>query len=211
MQIKRLFYGICLLALSAGWASCDDADSDAARAAGFAGYYRIVSIRSDDPVDVNNDGQESNDLYREFNSPYYLNGKAEPDFHYYFDQYGSYAEVRPMADQPKNVQLIEPRVPGQLVVDDMESDSKPFLITYNADLAAYLYTFTDTDEVLLEAAGGQTPRSPEFDRLHRVGNKGFVLEGKATFFNFKTSRWIETKVKIDYLKVEETNKAPVTP
>lgn len=210
MKTNRLFYWICLLALSIGWTSCDDTESQAARAAEFAGYYRIVSIRSDDPVDVNNDGQESNDLYGEFNSPYYLNGKAEPGFHYYFDQYGSYAEVRPMADQPQNVQLLELHIPSQVVNEETEFNTEPWLMLYNADLTAYYYTLTDTDEVRLELAGGQTSRSPQIDRLQRVGDKGFVVEGKATFFNFKTGRWMETKVKIDYLKVEEKDEALAT-
>lgn len=211
MKTNRLVYRLCLLAVAFGLAGCDDTDSQADLAAGFAGYYRIVSITSYDAVDLNNDGQESPDLYAELSSPYYLDGKAQPDFHYYFDQYGSYAEVRPMADQPKNVLLMEPRVPHQVISERSEFNDKPLLMLYNADLTAYDYTFLAADEVLLEAAGGLTPRSPRFDRLRRISDKGFVLEGKASFFNFKTSRWIETQVKIEYLKVEEPADAVPAP
>lgn len=211
MKTNRLVYWICLLAVSCGWAGCDDSDSQADLAARFAGYYRIISITSSDALDLNNDGQETYDVYGELSSPYYLNGKVEPEFHYYFDQYGSYAEVRPMAGQPKNVQLIEPRIPRQVVNESTEFNSKPYLMMYNADLTTYDYTFLTADEVLLEAAGGLTPHSPAFDQLHRTSDKGFVLEGKASFFNFKTNRWIETQVKIDYLKVEEPDDALVTP
>src|SRR5690606_2586921 len=72
--MKNLLYFLPFLLLS-----CSD-EAPEPYVNTLAGYYRITSITTETPIDLNLDGVESTDYYAEITSPHFFNGKDKEGF-----------------------------------------------------------------------------------------------------------------------------------
>src|SRR5438128_5331539 len=71
----------------------------------LSGYYKVVSITSDKPVDMNNDQTQSTDVFSEIAGPYHSTDGSNTLF-YHFDQQSSFMEARPLKGSMNSSRLI---------------------------------------------------------------------------------------------------------
>ena len=80
----------------------------------FRGYYKITSIVSETPIDLNNDGLKSNNILEEISSPHTTLNGVYPNF-YNAENGNNFAEVRPLVEQSNSTQFISFNFPEQYI------------------------------------------------------------------------------------------------
>ena len=97
--MKHIHY--LLLSVLLAFSSCQN-NEETVIENNFKGHYKITAMESDQPLDLNNDGISSSNLYEEIAAPVHGNNKDEtPIPFYHFEEWSNYAEVRPaFDDQP---------------------------------------------------------------------------------------------------------------
>src|SRR5690606_6197750 len=88
--MRKIFYLVPLLVLS-----CSEDDVIKPYKNTLAGNYRIASVTTDIPLDINLDGVESTNYYEELSGLHYFNGKeADGVIMTNLNSYGFQAELR---------------------------------------------------------------------------------------------------------------------
>lgn len=187
--------------------SCSDNQEKDIRTNDFVGHYEIVSMTAEQPVDLNNDGVQSLDLYAEISTPYHLNNEETLIARYDFSQWSSYAEVRPTSLQWVDIKLIILSIPRQRIQSSFlnESPTIPCLALYDQVGDNYFYEFTPDDEIILQHIGSKSDESEEWGELpslKRIDKNAFSVELKMKLFDFKSEKWIEISVVLVYSKRE---------
>ena len=91
--MKHIHY--LLLSVLLAFSSCQN-NEETVIENNFKGHYKITAMESDQPLDLNNDGISSSNLYEEIAAPVHGNNKDEtPIPFYHFEEWSNYAEVRP--------------------------------------------------------------------------------------------------------------------
>lgn len=200
MKIYYFVFSLLFISL----ASCSNDQEQNVKVADFEGYYEIVSMNSEQLVDLNNDGIQSQNLYMEIKNPYYLNEKENPISFYNFNQYSSYAEVRPTSLHSTDTQLILLKLPYQNIQYAYSDGVRniPYLMMYSQDCGSYLYEFTFNDEISLQNITPEARRMGEVVRLKRMNKSEFSVELIAQLFDFKCKEWIATSTVVVYRKVK---------
>ena len=91
--MKHIHY--LLLSVLLAFSSCQN-NEETVIENNFKVHYKITAMESDQPLDLNNDGISSSNLYEEIAAPVHGNNKDEtPIPFYHFEEWSNYAEVRP--------------------------------------------------------------------------------------------------------------------
>lgn len=113
----------------------------------IAGYYKTVSMVSNKPADLNNDGVKSINLFAEITAP--LTGPwPVPVSFYDFNQWISFVEVRPLPDQSSPAKFIAFKFPTQ-VFQDTINNSQRILFGYFQEFNNYSYEIDSDDRITL--------------------------------------------------------------
>ena len=112
--MKHIHY--LLLSVLLAFSSCQN-NEETVIENNFKGHYKITAMESDQPLDLNNDGISSSNLYEEIAAPVHGNNKDEtPIPFYHFEEWSNYAEVRPAFDDQPDYQLLLLRLPLQEII-----------------------------------------------------------------------------------------------
>ena len=172
----------------------------------FGGMYKITSMQSENPLDLNNDGIQSFDLYEEIAAPVYSSKNTsdqEAIPFYHFDEWSNYAEVRPAFHDQSDYPLLLLKLPLQEISN--EGSDTPFLTFYGHDLSDYEYTRTDNSRVDLKLVTPSAVRLGVVERLERMDKDNFVVSMTARFFDFSTRKWIYTPITVTYKRVTDSS------
>lgn len=199
-EVKYIFF-LLLGSLTAG--SCRRDDTTVGN--DFGGLYKVTDLVADRPLDLNDDGTSSLDLYAEISEPFrpFQEGSV-PFLRYDFDQPGNYAEVRPaFADQPGR-RLILPRLPWQDIY--YIEQTEPRLAFYGHDPSCYEYTLTRGPRVDVRLVDPGAVRLGTIARLERTGKDTFEIGMTAHLFDFATLRWTDVALTATYRRVQPTDR-----
>jgi hypothetical protein len=166
----------------------------------ISGRYEIVSFVSDTPLDLNNDGIKSNNLYAEISGAHHTPDNKQIPF-YDFHSPGSYMEVRPLENSNNDAKLLRFNIPEQYI--DEFQPGEYYLGQYLRQGVYHYYklngrssdvelTNTDADA---ELEGIPTKLEIEIDGT-------LNLEMTKKFFDFVDSQWIQANVTIIYREVD---------
>lgn len=163
----------------------------------FKGHYKIVKMTADRAFDLNNDGVQSSDLYAEISAPMYTgNPDDKPIPFYIFDQWISYAEIRPAFEDQIDYQLALFNLPIQLL--DIDKDSGLRFFSYSQDMASYVYSFTSNGDITLTQGNPGTNELIQVEGIDRIDKDTFILTAQAKYYDFKDKQWFETQMQVTY-------------
>lgn|SRR5690606_10829554 len=201
--MRKIFYLVPLLVLS-----CSEDDVIKPYKNTLAGNYRIASVTTDIPLDINLDGVESTNYYEELSGLHYFNGKeADGVIMTNLNSYGFQAELRPSKDNIEFgnlTQFVNFNFPVQWVVraDYNDEDSAVLQYSYEGSFNGYMYEFTTSNEINL--TGGKNPYNSGFiEKMIQVDENHFVLEMNLSVFKYNEKRWVTTKATTVYKRYYE--------
>jgi len=203
--MKNTISLLSLIILSLFVVSCTSDDNDI-EVNDFKGYYKIKSISSSLPVDLNNDGLQTTDYLQEIKSIYISYNGKEIDYRYDNEVRPNFAEARPTKNQTNNTPFLDIQFPTQRI-DSIFQGNDNFAILnmeYTTMHTALIYKLTNNDIAI---------ETDPFDEFEYYGIKNFVITriNKAEFeisfdfkvYDFTESKWIETNLSSQYTKVPE--------
>jgi hypothetical protein len=187
--------------------SCNS-DKDENLVNDFRGYYKITSIISETPIDLNNDGLKSTNLLEEITSPHTTLNGVFPNF-YNPENGNNFAEVRPLVGQSNSTQFIAFNFPEQSISylnNDLEMNI-PILMHYSTSMnAGIVYEFINQNEIRI------IDNNPEWNSqfgaiksLIRIDKNNFEIDLDKKMFDFSSKQWTDLKVKAQYKKVGLSN------
>jgi hypothetical protein len=187
--------------------SCNS-DKDENLVNDFRGYYKITSIISETPIDLNNDGLKSTNLLEEITSPHTTLNGVFPNF-YNPENGNNFAEVRPLVGQSNSTQFIAFNFPEQSISylnNDLEMNI-PILMHYSTSMnAGIVYEFINQNEIRI------IDNNPEWNSqfgaiksLIRIDKNNFEIDLDKKMFDFSSKQWMDLKVKAQYKKVGLSN------
>ena len=168
----------------AGFTSCSKEDGAEESSTELAGEYTLVSMTSDVPVDLNNDGIASTNLMDELGGA--INGE-NPDL-----------EITPVLLDNELVQVINFYLPHPTV--DLSQPNMP-TVEYSIKGIGYQYEYNkETNKITVEGAGSSGP-VPAPGQLETVevteeGDLGAVII--KYYYDFATGKWIELTITCEY-------------
>lgn len=161
----------------------------------FAGRYEIVSITSGQPLDLNNDGIASNDLYSEYSAIFhYENAPYLPQPFVFTDSY-NYADFK--------FNKADFRFPCQYF-NDYPNAPVP-LRAYNWGFRIMKYQLTDSGEVIISSDVFPDNKTPEENMgyvrsLTRLNKDFFQVDMTLQIYDFKQLKWVITPVSAVYAR-----------
>lgn len=174
----------------------------------FRGYYKITSIVSETPIDLNNDGLKSNNILEEISSPHTTLNGVYPNF-YNAENGNNFAEVRPLVEQSNSTQFISFNFPEQYISylnDDLELNI-PILMHYTKSMNIdYKYEFINQNEIkIINNNPEWNSQFGEIKSLTRIDKNNFEIDLDKKMFDFSSKQWMFLKVKAHYQKVGISN------
>lgn len=163
----------------------------------FKGHYKIMKMTADRAFDLNNDGIQSPDLYAEISAPMHIGNQGQKPIPFYiFDQWGSYAEIRPAFNDQVNYPLACFNIPIQLL--DIDPDYGISFFSYSQDMSSYVYSFTSNGDIILTQGNSGANNLIEVEGIDRIDKDTFVLTVQAKYYDFKDKQWFETQMQVTY-------------
>lgn len=174
----------------------------------FSGYYKITSIVSETPIDLNNDGLKSNNILEEISSSHTTLNGVYPNF-YNAENGNNFAEVRPLVEQSNSTQFIYFNFPEQYISylnDDLELNI-PILMHYTTSMNIdYKYEFINQNEIkIINNNPEWNSQFGEIKSLTRIDKNNFEIDLDKKMFDFSSKQWMVLKVKAHYQKVGISN------
>lgn len=165
----------------------------------FPGFYKIVKITSATPVDLNNDGVKSTNVYGEISNPYKTPNGDLFSFHD-FQAQQNYMEVRPLPDQITDAKLITFNYPHQII--DSLSNGTPFLVEYNNEFIHYTYKINDDKNILVASVNpGYTNQIGEINSVMVKENGVLEVLLEKQVFDFVDKAWKQVSISAQYTKI----------
>jgi len=197
--MKKIFYFLPLVLLS-----CSNDDSQEYNNT-LPGYYKITSIASETPIDLNLDGIKSTDYYSEVTALHYFNGPEEEGENIVnLDEFTYFAEIRPSKENIEFgnlTQYINFNFPIQYVgrMDPNDETSEVNYYSYVNGFLWHTYTLTNTDEILLEhTLKGDIDDKGTIYKMLRLDEDSFEIHIDLKVFKYLEDEWITIKVKATY-------------
>jgi len=187
--------------------SCNS-DKDENLVNDFRGYYKITSIISETPIDLNNDGYKSNNILEEISSPHTTLNGVYPNF-YNAEHGNNFAEVRPLVEQFNATQFIFFNFPEQTISylnDDLELNI-PLLMHYTTSMNGdFTYEFMNQNEIKISDNNPEwNSKFGEIKSFTRIDKNNFEIDLNKKMFDFSSKKWMVLKVKAQYVKVGLSN------
>lgn len=164
----------------------------------LGGYYKIVSIKSNKALDLNNDGVLSDNFYAEITGLYTTPNKEKISF-YDFESAQNYMEIRPTDVQTNKAQLIDFRFPHQYI--DYLSDGEVFLSEYLKKLTNYSYTIDNNQIELTNNYLEEVGEVGEVTSLKKIDTNYLKATISKNIFDFTTKKWHRVILNVEYQKV----------
>lgn len=165
----------------------------------FPGFYKVVKINSATPVDLNNDGVSSVNVYAEITNPYKTPTGEQISF-YDFQSQQNYMEVRPLPFQNNDAKLIAFNFPHQIV--DYSNNITPFLVEYNNEFLLYTYKINPDNSIQVSSANPDyTNQIGVIKSLNVKENEVLVVQLAKQVFDFADRSWKQIDLTVEYSKM----------
>lgn len=200
-MIKKLFYFLVFILLSCGNDDSSEVEND------FKGYYKIKSIHSETPIDLNNDNIKSQDYLQEIKSDFIQHDGEVMNYGYNPNDLSYYADVRPLSHQTNAAKLISFNFPVQ-VIDSlfMGNDTYINILLHYKTIFSYVgYELLNNGEVHLDNASLEYVfnfNNANFVHFKRTNQTTFELVLEKEVYDFSEENWINTRLTSVYEKVE---------
>lgn len=174
--------------------SCDN-DDHLTRLPSIAGNYRLLSARTDQGVDLNNDGLVSNDLVTEID-----------EFDFQFIK--SYLEVRPRKHNNTSFKFISIPFPHPNFLFGFPEDPNGFMVytTNFINGTGYRYDYNEKTKIIsLEREDNAAATEATWGRLEEIKVKQaniLELEITKSYYDFHTAQLLTIKITALYENTE---------
>lgn len=196
---------ITLIIFSIVLISCDS-NNELVEINDFSGFYKIKSITSSIPIDLNNDGLKSEDYLQEIKSPHVALGKVV-DYHYDNEEIPNFAEVRPTTQQTLNdVQFLDIPFPIQKIDTFYYVNGDFYMYTreYRNMYTGFIYKLTNDN---IEIESDPFNHFEFYDiknfQINRINKIEFEVIFYFKVFDFLDNEWVETSLVGRYENVGE--------
>ena len=170
----------------------------------FSGYYKITSIVSETPIDLNNDGLKSQDFLQEIKTPFVKYDGELIDFMYNNESPYHFAEVRPLSNQSNSTKFLNISVPKQ-VIDSIYLGNDTYVkmnMSYERMITYLIYKFTkDNIEIESKSLGDLDIYDIKNFKISRINKFEFEIFFDFKVYDFTENEWIETTLNTTYIKV----------
>ena len=172
----------------------------------FKGFYKIKTISSSLPIDLNNDGLKSNDYLQEIKSNYISYDGEIIDYGYNNELEQNFAEARPTLYQSNNnTQFLDIRFPSQRI-DSIYQGNNNYVkmnMEYRKIYTGFIYKLTDNN---IEIESDPFNQFEFFDinnfEINRIDKTKFEVLFDFKVYDFTENDWIQTNLVGTYEKVE---------
>lgn len=165
----------------------------------FPGYYKAIKITSTIPVDLNNDGLKSTNIYMEISKPF-IGPNNQAISLYNFASSSNYMEVRPLSYHQNSGKLIAFNFPHQDI--SYLSNGIPFLMWYTNEFIAFSYEFKNNHSITVTSTNPEyTNRIGEIDSLILKENGVVLVSLKENVFDFVDRAWQKIDITVEYSKI----------
>lgn len=190
MKTAKLFF--ILISSVVLLISCSNNDSNTSDVIDFSGNYKIISMRSSAPVDMNNDGIKSEDVLKEVTTPYIISETKTPGPAY--DNSNITATVSYYRE--KNEGSVFVPYPFQDVIYDKYDSA--FLGFYVMQFISFSYKLNVNNEIEVTAISTehQFAEYGVASSAKRIDKDSFLVVVSAKLFDFKEKKWINADVEI---------------
>lgn len=185
--------------------SCNSDDNEI-KINDFKGMYKIKSIKSSLPIDLNNDGSKTTDYLQEIKSNFIKYNGNEINFRYDNELIPNFAVARPTKNQSNYTQFLDIRFPTQRI-DSIFQGNDNFAITnmeYNNIHTAFIYKLTNDD---VEIESDPFNEFEYYDirnfKISRINKTEFEISFDFKVYDFTENEWIETNLSSEYIKTAE--------
>lgn len=176
--------------------SCKDDDNTDSPFTDLSGKYKITSMQSSIPVDMNNDGIKSDDVLKEVTSPYIINETSNPGPFYS----NSNVTATVAYNKEKNEGSMFIPYPFQFVIYD--NGDSPFLGFYVMQFIGFSYKLNLDDEMEVTdiSTEHQFADYGVANSAKKIDKDSFIVVISAKLYDFKEKKWIDADVEIKCLK-----------
>lgn len=204
--MKTQFYKISIFILIVLMVSCSN-NEDETELNDFKGLYKIKSIKSNLPIDLNNDGIKSFDYLKEIKSKYIAYDGRIIDYMYNNELQHNFAEARGTAVQQSNrTQFLDIAFPIQRI-DSLFQGKNSFVklnMEYSTIVTGFIYKLIDNN---IEIESDPFDDFKFYDiknfEITRINKLEFEVAFDFKVYDFKENDWIETRLITNYDKLEE--------
>lgn len=182
LTLLRLFLATLFLT---GFTSCSKDDGAEENSPELAGEYTIVSMTSNIPVDLNNDGIASTNLMDELGEA--IANTNNPDL-----------EIKPVLLDNKLVQVISFYLPHPTI--DLSQPDMP-TVEYSVNGMGYQYQYDKrTNEIKVEGAGvsGPVPPPGRLETIEVTAEGALDAVITKYYYDFATDSWIQLTITCEY-------------
>lgn len=195
-QLTIIVSSICMF-------SC--ANDDQTEVNNFKGFYKINSINSSLPIDLNNDGLKTNNYLQEIKSNYISYNGQVIDYNYNNELIHNFAEARPTKFQNNTTQFLDIRFPIQRI-DSIYQGNEIYVkmnMEYTKLSTGFIYKLIDDKVEIEDPFNHFESYNINHFEIKRMNKNEFELMFNFKVYDFEENNWVETTLKASYIKVEE--------
>jgi hypothetical protein len=172
----------------------------------FSGFYKIQSISSSLPIDLNNDGFKTNDYLQEVKSNYTSYNGEIINYGYDNELAHNFAEARPLPYQSNNAKILDLRFPVQRI-DSIFQGNNNFVkmnMEYEKLITGFIYKLT-TNNIEIESDPFNHFEYYNINNfeINRLSKEVFEINFDFHVYDFSDNEWTETRLKAKYIKITE--------
>ncbi|WP_281989586.1 hypothetical protein [Aquimarina aggregata] len=204
--MKKYVNKVVLVFLSVIMIACNSSDEEI-KINDFKGFYKIKSISSIIPVDLNNDGLKSNNYLQEIKSNYISYNGEIINYAYNNELRHNFAEARLTRYQSNNTtQFLDIRFPIQRI-DSIYQGNNNFVkmnMEYQKMSTGFIYKLINSN---IEIEADPFNQFEFFNinnfKINRINNIEFEIMFDFNIYDFSENDWIESKLIARYEKMKE--------
>lgn len=185
---------ICLLI------SCSSDNAENAMTS-ISGIYKITAMDSDVPIDMNNDGTASTDLYSEISGKHLFTG-VSGHMSYDFESVFNLMEARPLTYHTNDAKLIAFNIPDQYISNT--SDGHFYVASYIHSFINYSYDVDEiTNEIRLTNNNVQLVENGTITNCMKTAEGRIEVHMQKQVFDFLSHQWVSANLTILYELIKE--------
>lgn len=185
--------------------SCSNSENDI-DTNNFKGLYKIQTISSSLPVDLNNDGLKSNNYLQEIKSDYLLFNGETVNYGYNNELPSNFAEARPTKNQTNNTKFLNINFPIQRIDSVFQGNNNYFTINmeYVKLKTGLIYKLlNNTIEIESDPFNNFNFYNISNFEIQRITKDDFKIEFDYSVYDFSDNNWIQTRLTTHYTRVLE--------
>lgn len=202
--MNKYFTKFIIMLMSIVVISCSNND-DQIQINDFKGFYKIKTISSSLPIDLNNDGLKSNDYLQEIKSNYISYNGEIINYGYNNELVHNFAEAKPTEFQSNDTKFLDIRFPYQRI-DSIYQGNNSYVkmnMEYRKINSGFIYKLENNN---IEIASDPFNQFEFYNinnfQISRINEKEFEVSFNFKVYDFTENEWIETNLLGRYEKVE---------